>query len=158
MGDDDGTMHTLDGCSHNFHARCIVEWFRHGHSSCPMCRSESNAMEIRCSYDRARAVRAAAHRRSAPAELVRRVKRIRAAEETHANLKRALREHMREHRNVIRTNSRLQNSVHRARCKARQLMCRLSDYVHPAVRVPLVEIPRMMHDDSDSDASLSWDE
>jgi hypothetical protein len=33
-----GEPHTLP-CSHTFHAGCVVRWFRHGSSSCPVCRA-----------------------------------------------------------------------------------------------------------------------
>jgi hypothetical protein len=33
-------MYTLPECSHTFHTTCIVQWFRNGYLSCPLCRTE----------------------------------------------------------------------------------------------------------------------
>jgi hypothetical protein len=30
--------HSLAPCQHQFHAGCIIQWFRDGNSSCPLCR------------------------------------------------------------------------------------------------------------------------
>ena len=37
-----GHTHKLE-CGHEFHANCIVSWFRSGPKSCPICRDESNS-------------------------------------------------------------------------------------------------------------------
>ena len=34
-----GPTHKLE-CGHEFHANCIVSWFRSGQKSCPICRDE----------------------------------------------------------------------------------------------------------------------
>lgn len=34
----EGEAHTLP-CKHGFHAACIIEWFRRGYDTCPMCRA-----------------------------------------------------------------------------------------------------------------------
>lgn len=34
-----GVTHKLE-CGHEFHANCIVSWFRSGQKSCPICRDE----------------------------------------------------------------------------------------------------------------------
>ncbi len=35
---ENGTAHTLAACRHTFHTECVVQWFRGGQNSCPMCR------------------------------------------------------------------------------------------------------------------------
>ena len=33
-----GESHTIE-CSHVYHTKCILHWFRSGNSSCPLCRN-----------------------------------------------------------------------------------------------------------------------
>ena len=129
------TGHVLSGCSHAFHVGCIVEWFRQGHSNCPLCRTDP---EFCSPYERARAVRAFARRRSAPADLVRQVKRIRTAEERSRDASRSLRAHLRDHRDAIQTYRKLLRSERSWRWKARVLLRGLANYAHPALRIPLL--------------------
>ena len=37
-----GPTHKLE-CGHEFHANCIVSWFRSGQKSCPICRDETHS-------------------------------------------------------------------------------------------------------------------
>lgn len=33
-------LFVLDDCKHEYHTKCIMEWFRKGNKTCPLCRSE----------------------------------------------------------------------------------------------------------------------
>ena len=40
----DGNCFQIE-CTHTFHPECIISWFRSGHKTCPVCRSEGCSMD-----------------------------------------------------------------------------------------------------------------
>ena len=36
----------LPECSHEFHCECIIHWFRHGNTRCPLCNNEGHVNNI----------------------------------------------------------------------------------------------------------------
>lgn len=36
----------LEDCGHQFHIKCIMEWFRKGHKTCPLCRSRPEEPDV----------------------------------------------------------------------------------------------------------------
>lgn len=116
----DASRHTLDECGHAFHAACLIGWLRTGGMSCPCCRADLEREEARDSIDaftlfeRASYLRTTvARRKSAPADLLRLVDRVRKAEAQEKACVRALRAYNREHHTVIAQRSRLRSSSYR---------------------------------------------
>lgn len=99
-------VHTMDGCGHCFHSKCIIEWMQRGHLNCPTCRGslrhQENAIPHMALHERARHIRRTlGRRRNVPNDLRRLLARVRAAEEAERDVKRAEREFRREHGSVI---------------------------------------------------------
>ena len=59
-------------CGHLFHAPCIIEWFRCGEGTCPLCRDPASArmsyrdVMARCSFLRKKAKKQKCSQRSSP--------------------------------------------------------------------------------------------
>ena len=110
VADDDeegDARHTLE-CGHGFHAGCIVQWFRRGHSECPLCRGEPEfAMAGMLWQSRAKYLCSVARRKNAPTELKKLVGRLRDAKTKLASARREVVECQRENRDALRAMTRL---------------------------------------------------
>ena len=120
--------HTLE-CGHTFHTRCIVEWFRHGASTCPMCRaqpaSEDVALQTLGSLTlRARAshLRSMARRAAAPPRLKRLVAQLRRHESLQRDARHRMTTFRREHRDTLRDLTRLRSRVYVTQMNVRRLL------------------------------------
>lgn len=60
--------HTLD-CSHTFCTSCIVQWFRSGQASCPMCRDVAVHLNFPTMMERCTMLRRKARRKDASKRL-----------------------------------------------------------------------------------------
>ena len=101
--------HALEPCGHTFHANCIIDWFRRGHSTCPECRDDPGEAPIDGLTIRARAqyLQQVARRKDAPPDLKRVVQRWRESKRAMKSVNQQIREHRREHRAALSTLSRL---------------------------------------------------
>ncbi len=45
--DDLDAYHELPECSHRFHANCIIQWFRRGRDTCPLCNNRGEHFSSR---------------------------------------------------------------------------------------------------------------
>ena len=136
-------------CGHsNFHTSCIVEWFRYGKGTCPMCRDNTVKIVPASSAERERRLRQFSRRKSAPDGLVRLVGKVRALERRVSDAKRDSCIFRMTNRSVFGEERRLATKVRRAQHALARKREELQIYVHPDVRVPLVSTDESS-DDSD---------
>lgn len=139
----EGDEHVLE-CGHAFHAGCLIGWLRQGQPTCPSCRGTSLATQIDTYSVRERARhlrRTACRRRDAPAELTRRLHKLRAAEALERTALAAIKECKREHAHVFRRVARLTNRRWAARmrvCDAERL---LGIFASHALPLPTLAVP-----------------
>ena len=66
-------IHTLVDCGHEFHSNCIIQWFRSGKKTCPLCLNEgSNYINVLANYtddERCRLIKETASSDNAPIHL-----------------------------------------------------------------------------------------
>lgn len=134
-------------CGHGFHTDCIVDWFRRGKKSCPLCRDEPAVPTSPA--DRERLLRQFARRRNVPSALVRCIRRVREVEAKKREMCRQRSMWRMRHQGVLSESHRLERrcvALHREYEAARE---KLRKFVHPGVPVPLLHVS----DDSDDSES-----
>ena len=139
-------LHTLE-CGHAFHTACILQWFRQGAPTCPLCRDTDDDHHLtpldtmaRCTLLRQRA-----RRKDAPTCLKRLVRRLRDAEEDLRAAGKELRVFETEHRSVIRDRRKRLVGKWRKWRRVRQLKRQVGVYTHPDVSMPLVTRRNRFH-------------
>lgn len=76
MGDDSNS-YCLPSCNHNFHTECILNWFRSGNNTCPLCRDlRFPNVSFMDAEHRAKYYRKAARKKNAPKALKKAVRKI----------------------------------------------------------------------------------
>ena len=78
----ESTNHTLE-CGHRFHVDCIVNWFRSGQNTCPLCRDATcrHRLNWLSVQERSKILRRRSRRKDAHPDLKKFVKRLKEAEE-----------------------------------------------------------------------------
>ena len=86
--------YSLPECSHRFHQSCINQWFRQGHSKCPLCNSTGLAGSTHWSersfqrgMEQYKLLRAASRKNGASKKLIRAINSIKKKEDKIKNLK-----------------------------------------------------------------------
>ncbi len=118
---DGGDTHQLTECSHTFHTKCIVQWFRSGNSSCPLCRG-SPSMNVGYETIAVRASRLLRRSRakSACRELKRKADVYRKARDSAEASRKAWATFRKEQKDVIAEMRRLRTAAWRTRWAARR--------------------------------------
>lgn len=131
--------HTLAQCGHEFHASCLLTWTLASNNgrSCPTCRASPPQLgymtcRARASYLR----RTVARRKNAPAELLRLVKRVQAAEAIARQTSRHLSEIRREHSGALKVMGRARTARWRAQRKVSQVTQMLGCFSCAAMPLP----------------------
>jgi hypothetical protein len=93
-------------CGHSFHVDCIVQWFAHGHSSCPNCRYEEVGERL-VPRDVSCRIASARRRKNTPVEVKRLIKRYDDARKRKTELRCELRQHKQNNRQVYTVGNRL---------------------------------------------------
>lgn len=127
-------------CGHSFHVDCIVQWFAHGHSSCPNCRYEEVTERI-VRRDVSSRISSARRRKNTPVEVRRLIKRYDDARKQKTDLKHELRQHQRTNTQVYTTGNRLRARVYHYSRRERMLRASLGHMCIPGV--PLVDRYRL---------------
>jgi len=91
-----GAFHKLPECNHEFHTECVMQWFRSGHESCPLCRGRGvNGQSATRDYyrwdassDRLGMMRRMARKRNAPPVLRRAWNKLRDLERENREINR----------------------------------------------------------------------
>ena len=148
---DPSETHSLP-CGHSdFHVGCIVEWFRQGKSSCPLCRSSEVASMT--TLERERRLKQFARRKSAPASLVRLVKKVKSLSEAHLSSKREEHVARLQHHSALKSIRMRERRVRESGDRLYEMRERLQRYVHSEVNVPLVSFEDCSSSDSDSQSA-----
>lgn len=138
-------------CGHAFHTTCVIDWFRMGGCTCPLCRSaDFQAHTVPMSApERVRRLRRAAARADAPEALKALVNRIKRRRAKQRLLRLALRSFRAANERTISAERELVHRLERSSTRMEDLRDELLAFSHPQVSVPLLE-----HSDSDeSDAA-----
>lgn len=141
------TCHRLP-CGHSFHVDCIVQWFAHGHSSCPNCRYEE-VEERLVRRDVSSRISSARRRKNTPVEIRRAIKRYDEARTRKTELRRELRQHQHTNRQVYTAGNRLRARVYHYSRRERMLRASIGHMCIPGV--PLADRYRLAPDESDYD-------
>eukprot|EP00967_Tisochrysis_lutea_P029579 scaffold34582_cov28-Tisochrysis_lutea.AAC.3 len=146
LADEDASRappHTLL-CGHRYHATCIIDWFRHGPDSCPLCRSVDFEAHLvpQTASERLERVLLTVAQPNAPPRLRELAARYRASRVQRRTQRQKARELRRAHAPLFKRHRRLTARLERSKQLVRQLADELSNFVHPAVRVPLWPRPR----------------
>jgi hypothetical protein len=141
------TCHRL-ACGHSFHVNCIVQWFAHGHSSCPNCRYEE-VEERLVRRDASSRISSARRRKNTPVEVRRVIKRYDEARARKTELRRELRQHQETNRQVYTVGNRLRARVYHYAHRERMLRASIGHMCIPGV--PLVDRYRLAPGESDYD-------
>lgn len=133
------TFHELP-CGHHFHADCIIQWFRSGGPTCPMCRDDSettlNPFNVR---QRSHYLRRASRLKDAPKTLKSMVKSLKKAEENLKKKNKELSTFKTLHRVRRKVESRLRSNKWRAETRVHTLRRRLGMYSDERFPVPIVK-------------------
>ena len=133
------TFHELP-CGHAFHADCIIQWFRSGGPTCPLCRNEdAPTLNLFTARQRAVYLRRVSKARDAPRALKKMVNRLKQAEEKVKEKRKELVEFKKLHKNKLKTLSRLRSNKWRADSHVRSIRTRLGMFSDERFPVPLVK-------------------
>ena len=134
----DMSFHVLP-CQHEFHTNCIIQWFRSGVDSCPLCRNvgETN-MSCWDIWERATYLRRMARRKDAPPELVNLVNALRRTEERLTKAKKEACQYKRRHKRVHKRQRELDCKRWRAHRSKRTLRRRLGTYSDERFPIPML--------------------
>lgn len=135
-------------CGHSFHVDCIVQWFAHGCSSCPNCRSEEVGERLVRRNVTSR-IASARRRRNTPVEVRRLIKRYDYARKRQQEFKSELHQHQRTNRQVYTVGNRLRvRMCHYARHE-RMLRASIGHMCIPGV--PLADRYRLAPESDDEE-------
>ena len=145
--------HTLE-CEHAFHTHCIVEWFRRGNMSCPLCRSEK-LLSLRPinSPHRIVMLKRESKKRHAPPCLILKVAQYRNALVELKEIKKEYREFKKYNKLIWQQQSRIMAKMRRRSINVSRRFNELREYAHPSVNVPLLTESQ----ESDTDSSSLFD-
>lgn len=100
---DDSNRYCLPSCNHTFHTECILNWFRSGHRTCPLCRDlRFPNVSFMDAEHRAKYYRKAARKKNAPKALKKAVRKIINMENRKKHLYREKRKFEKENAEVIK--------------------------------------------------------
>jgi hypothetical protein len=130
-------------CGHSFHVDCIVQWFAHGHSSCPNCRSEEVG-ECLVRRDATSRIASARRRKNTPVEVRRLIHRYDNARKRKQELTGELHQHQRTNRQVYTAGNRLRARMYHYSRHERMLRASIGHMCIPGV--PLADRFRLAPD------------
>lgn len=139
----DGSGHEL-ACGHVFHPACLITWLCRGNPSCPTCRHDlkehvdSMTVLARAAYLR----KTVARRRTAPAELLRLVAKVRDAEQRERDVAAESRVYRSAHKEVLQRASSLRVKRWTARRRTRNAVRVLGVFNSAALSLPALAVYR----------------
>lgn len=153
----DATDAPLAGCAHRFHRDCIIEWFRTGQPTCPLCRTDGRSAVPATAFDRARALRAHARRSPArvPLPLLKLIARCDGWNRRLKVARGALQSLRRAHRAVFKRETSLIQSMRTAERRSEEAQLKLGRYAHPAIPVAMFRETPTIWTDLIAESALS---
>lgn len=149
--DSSSNCHRLP-CGHTFHVDCIVQWFAHGHPSCPNCRNDELGERL-VLRDVSSRISYAKRRKNTPVDVKRLIKRYDDARKRKMELRRELRQHRHTNSRVYAVGNRLNARVHHYCQCERMLRASIGTMCIPGI--PLADryrlVPRPVPDSGDED-------
>lgn len=141
-------VHTMDGCGHTFHSKCIIGWLQRGNLSCPTCRDDLHQHEAgipsMAIHDRAKYIRRTVGRRAnVPSGLKRMLANLKRAEDAEKTHRRVWNEFRASNRNVIRRYNQLRGKgwrLHRNTNSRQRLLGLYQDGTLPLPALAVLQI------------------
>jgi hypothetical protein len=100
----ESNKYCLPACNHTFHTGCILNWFRSGHRSCPLCRDlRFPNVSFMDAEHRAKYYRNAARKNNAPKALKKAVRKLINTENRKKCLYKEKRKFEKENAEIIKT-------------------------------------------------------
>ena len=115
-GTTEGQLTTLD-CGHVMHVRCVLEWFRYHHDTCPNCRATESRERWTRKTPRER-VSVIRRRKNLSPDMRRLVQQLDRAREAQQVAQVEHRSFVTMHSDVLRERTRLESKLHH--CRARE--------------------------------------
>jgi len=112
----------LSSCKHNFHTKCIIQWFRSGSPRCPLCNDTPTQIP-RGLGERYKLVRAYARRKNAPKTLKKYVEKLRKTEKAMVDTRKKIRELYKESGvflGLLKKKRKLRTRLRVLRCRERR--------------------------------------
>ena len=121
---DDEQTYTLEACGHQFHTKCIINWFRNS-STCPCCRNNTyeaaNNIPGYILRERYKELRKISRRSNAPDELKKLVNRLKNIEIKQKEKNNQLREFRKENKEILNREGKLRRERYNLNLKERQM-------------------------------------
>lgn len=142
----------LPGCNHQFHTRCVINWFRQSgaQTPCPICRDntlDESTKQIPAYYlyERSKELIKIARKKDAPKELKRKAERLKKIKQEAKEKCAALKEFTKENKNVLDAYRKLNRERWSSRNKIYQLERNIGLYNTPNYPLPNLIINPIYH-------------
>ena len=121
---DEEQTYTLEACNHQFHTKCIINWFRNS-SSCPCCRNNTyeaaNNIPGYILRERYKELRKISRKSNAPNELKNLVDRLKNIEIKHKEKNNEYREFRKENKEILNMENKLRREKYNLHFKERRM-------------------------------------
>jgi hypothetical protein len=148
--EDDDQCYILPYCSHKFHTKCIINWFRKG-STCPICRDNTvedfDEMPAFILRERGIELRKISRKKNAPQELKDKVAKIKKIETAITEHKKKFTEFKKEYQELLKTYTKLNSKTWNLRSKKRKAERNLGIFQSPEYPLPALIIQPTIFED-----------
>ena len=146
---DEEQAYTLEACNHQFHTKCIINWFRNS-SSCPCCRNNTyeaaNNIPGYILRERYKELRKISRKSNAPDDLKILVNRLKNMEIKHREKNNEYREFRKENKQILNMESKLRRERYNLNFKERQIQRLIGIYNSNDYPLPnLIITPNFYH-------------
>lgn len=129
--------HVLE-CGHAFHHMCILEWFRYGNDTCPMCRDNTISMTPVRTTARFENLMQMSKTSKAPMQLKHLCSKYNNLKKDIKKTIFAEKEFKKIHRDILCKSSRYIHKINKLKRKEKKLYMRIGMFTHPQCPLPLM--------------------
>ena len=107
--DDESGHHQL-ACGHTFHPSCIIQWFRNGHNTCPLCKDVTLNDNVRGYWQKVdciREIKKMGRLKTCPPKVKKMLSNIKKHEQLYKNTRSDIRQFRKAHKDVFDEYKRL---------------------------------------------------